>query len=291
MTESTSKKRWYLDPVPAGVVADGSYRFEAGESREIAHAFSDKVHLSSNPMLNAYAARISHEGTEQPLLNDMIRMIFLMLMVDGLRGFPRKLVAVKTPMAEKEKLAGYWAGEIADPETRVVIADVIRAGSVPSEAVYGAMTTIINPDCVRKDVFIMSRKTDAAGKVTGTDCSGSKIGGTIANSVLIIPEPMVATGGTISQLLDLYKSMDLGMPQMVIVLAMIITPEAIRRITKAHPEVIIHAARLDRGKSAPGVRDHMPGMNAAHERGLREEDQYIVPGAGGLGERQTGSWV
>lgn len=290
MTESTFKTRWYLDKAPKGAVEDQAYQFEVESEREIKHLYSDRVHLTSHPLLHAYAARISFEGTEQPLLNRMIRELFLMLMVEGMRDFPRRKVTVKTPMSETEGEKGYWVGEIADPGTKVIVADIVRAGTNPSGMIFETLTTVIDPANVRMDVFIMSRKMDGADKVIGTDCSGSKIGGSIKDAILVIPEPMVATGGTICQLLDIYKKKDAGVPQMVILLAMIITPEAIRRITEAYPDVIIHAARLDRGMSTGGARQHMPGLYKELEHGLNGV-QYIVPGAGGLGERQTNSWV
>jgi uracil phosphoribosyltransferase len=69
-----------------------------------------------------------------------------------------------------------------------------------------------------------------------------------------------------------------------------VTPEDIARMKKDHPEVVIYAARLDRGLSAPDVLETVPGERWAEERGLNDH-QYIVPGAGGVGEILNNAYV
>jgi uracil phosphoribosyltransferase len=59
---------------------------------------------------------------------------------------------------------------------------------------------------------------------------------------------------------------------------------------KDHPDVIVYAARVDRGLSAPDVLDTVPGTRWEEERGL-DDRQYIVPGGGGLGELMNNAWV
>jgi len=71
---------------------------------------------------------------------------------------------------------------------------------------------------------------------------------------------------------------------------LIVTPEYIKRVLADHPDVIIYALRLDRGLSEPAVLQTVPGERWDEERGLNEH-QYIVPGAGGVGEILNNSWV
>ena len=56
------------------------------------------------------------------------------------------------------------------------------------------------------------------------------------------------------------------------------------------PELHIFAIRLDRGLSGPEVLDSPPGTHSAQERGLTD-NQYIVPGAGGVGEVLNNAWI
>jgi uracil phosphoribosyltransferase len=71
---------------------------------------------------------------------------------------------------------------------------------------------------------------------------------------------------------------------------LIVTPEYLRRITQEFPELHIFAVRLDRGLSAPSVLETIPGTHWDQERGLNDI-QYIVPGAGGVGELLNNAWV
>ena len=69
-----------------------------------------------------------------------------------------------------------------------------------------------------------------------------------------------------------------------------IYPQEIENVLTAHPDTIIYAWRLDRGLSAPEVLGTVPGTRWSEERGL-DEHQYIVPGAGGVGELLNNAWV
>ena len=71
---------------------------------------------------------------------------------------------------------------------------------------------------------------------------------------------------------------------------MMVTPEAVQRVLAAHPGVQIVTGRFDRGMSDDEVLATLPGTHPERERGLNDV-QYIVPGAGGMGELLTNSWV
>ena len=91
-------------------------------------------------------------------------------------------------------------------------------------------------------------------------------------------------------MLDHYKRIGAGVPARAVFVHLIVTPEYVRRVHAAHPEVRIHAIRLDRGFSSSEALALPPGTRPAEERGL-DGHQYIVPGAGGLGEVLNNSWV
>lgn len=285
-------QQWFQLEMPDDAIIDRANRFAPEDTRELTHGFGDRVRIHSpHPFVAAFAAKISSDVTGQPDLNRLLRIIYQSLAMLAIHNFPRRTIAVRTPMAKQEGARGYWIGDVADPVgTKVVIADIARAGSVPAETLYSLLTDVLDPDNVRKDLLVMARKTDAEGKVIGTECGYSKIGGSIEGSVLLIPEPMVATGGTIEMLFDSYEQQKAGTPALAILLAMIITPEAVLRLTKRFPDLVIHAARLDRNMSSAKALDMMPGLYKGEDRGLNEIS-YIVPGGGGLGERQTNAWV
>ena len=110
------------------------------------------------------------------------------------------------------------------------------------------------------------------------------------NAILLIPDPMGATGSSICEVIDHYKKNVPGTISKIVAAHLIITPEYIRKVHEQHPEVIVYAARLDRGFSSERALDAIPGEFWDEEKGLNDS-QYIVPGAGGVGELINNSFV
>ena len=136
----------------------------------------------------------------------------------------------------------------------------------------------------------MSRTTDEKGRVTGATWHDAKIGRDVDGRIVLFPDPMGATGGSLISALTHYKTRLDGKPGRCITMHLIVTPEYIRNVLEAHPDAVIYALRLDRGLSSDDVLDTVPGTRWAEERGL-DEHQYIVPGAGGVGEILNNAWV
>src|SRR5262249_32863750 len=193
-----------------------------------------------------------------------------------------KPTAVATRMIDSSPHAIYH-GEVIDTDVRAVAVNIARAGTLPSQVVYDLLNTLLSPSLVRQDHVVMSRMIDAAERVVGSSISGSKIGGDVEDAILLFPDPMGATGGTLSTAIRMYREKVPGRPKKTICRNLIVTPEYIRRITTDHPDVLVYAIRLDRGLSAPEVYGTAPGKLWEKERGL-DDRQYIIPGGGGFGE-------
>ena len=101
---------------------------------------------------------------------------------------------------------------------------------------------------------------------------------------------MGATGSTIIEAINLYKEEVKGTAKKFISVHLMITPEYIKNLTNAHPECEVYAIRLDRGLSKPEALNEIPGTYPDKEKGLNE-NSYIVPGAGGVGELLNNSFV
>jgi uracil phosphoribosyltransferase len=125
--------------------------------------------------------------------------------------------------------------------------------------------------------------------VTGAALHGSKIGGSVEGSHLFFADPMGATGSSLIRVIEHYRQEVEGTPEAIICAHLMITPEFIRALKTAVPGVKIWALRLDRGSSPAEVLKMIPGQDS-RESGLNEID-YIVPGAGGVGEIINNSWV
>ena len=185
---------------------------------------------------------------------------------------------------------GIWQGQILDPNTRYVTVDIARAGTLPSQIAFELLNTVVNPQGVRQDHLYMNRATNEAGEVCGINHSGSKIGGDIENAIVLFPDPMGATGASMSDALKIYKKLEGGVPKQLITVHLIVTPEYIRTIQSEHPDTVIYALRLDRAMSSAQALSSAPGKYPEEESGLNEV-QYIVPGAGGVGEILNNSFV
>jgi uracil phosphoribosyltransferase len=182
------------------------------------------------------------------------------------------------------------SAEILDPNQKVVCLNMARAGIVPSHTCFNLLAHVLNPDGLRQDHIWGSRVVDSKEKVVGTNLEGAKIGGGIADAYVLIPDPMGATGSSLSAIVNHYKNNVEGPAKKFIAIHLIITPNYIKKLKSEHPDITIYSLRLDRGLSTEKALDHPPGTHWDEENGLNERD-YIVPGAGGVGEILNNSFV
>jgi uracil phosphoribosyltransferase len=257
---------------------------------ELLHRYGPRVHLLDDPLAWTQLARLCARDTMQPEVGRLVRVLYERLSEVVIAAeFPRARIDVPTRMVTYCPEAVYRGLAIARG-TKAVTVGIARAGTMPSQVVYELLNEVLDPEGVRQDHLFMSRATDATGKVTGATWHDAKIGRDMEGRTLLVPDPMGATGSSMVSALTHYKTKLNGVPDRCIAMHLIITPEYIKNLTAAHPDVTIYALRLDRGLSAPDVLQTVPGTRWNEERGL-DERQYIVPGAGGVGEILNNAWV
>jgi uracil phosphoribosyltransferase len=171
-----------------------------------------------------------------------------------------------------------------------VTVGIARAGTVPSQIVYELLNEIVDPALVRQDHLFMSREVNEKGEVTGARWHDAKIGREVGGKIVLFPDPMGATGSSMSSAIQHYKTRLEGQPARIISMNLIVTPEYLKRLLTNHPDAVVYALRLDRGLSTPAVLATVPGDKWDQECGLNDH-QYIIPGAGGVGEILNNSWV
>ena len=93
----------------------------------------------------------------------------------------------------------------------------------------------------------------------------AKFPGNIKEAVVMVLDPMLATGGSASSAIDTLKKEGARFIKLVCVVG---TPEGVLRIKTDHPDVDIYLASLDKGLNELG---------------------YIVPGLGDAGDRLFGT--
>ena len=217
--------------------------------------------ILDNPYNLSLLAKLGKPETEQPeisrLIHDLYSNMFGVVMNEELT---QEQVTVKTRIFEKDK-RGIFKGKVFKRNQKVVIADVIRAGIQPSQLFYLKLTKILTPKFVRQD-HIMSQRIETRNGVTGTTLMGSKIGGSVNNAIVFIPDPMGATGHSIVEIVNHYQN-KYGKPKKFVVINLIITPQYLRRLANIKASLHVYAARLDKGLT---------------------KDDFIYPGLGGVGE-------
>lgn len=257
---------------------------------ELEHRYGDNVHILTDPYYATTLARLCSPETRQPAFNKLIRRLYEGLCRAVINAeFPRRDRRVRTRMAATTD-RGIVGANFIDPNSQVVTVDLARAGILPSMTVFDMLNECMDPEVVRQDHVIMQRQTDDQGHVVGALMSGSKVGGPVEGRIILLPDPMGATGSSMCNAIDYYKTQLDGTPGPIIALHLIVTPEYIRRLTTDHPDAKIYGLRLDRGMSPADVLDAIPGARWDEESGLNPV-QYIVPGGGGFGELMNNALV
>lgn len=262
----------------------------ATSTKQIQHFYPKQVHIFDSPYLHSLGTKMSQASYVQPhfnvLIKDFFRDLFIKIMD---QEWPTEEQSVKTRMTEQHPEQKLLA-RVFKQSQKAVCVDIARAGMLPSQVFFDTLNWLVSPHGLRLDHIFASRMTNEQGQVTHTELSSSKIGGDIDDAIVFLPDPMGATGKSLCQVLDHYKTKVPGQAKAYISAHMIITPEFIRTVTKDHPDVIIFAGRLDRGLSSNEALKEPPGKLWDQERGLNDS-QYIVPGAGGVGELINNSFV
>lgn len=272
------------------MAVEAAYAHSNFRAPQIAHRYGETVHLLDDPVGWSLLARLCARDTMQPDVGRLVRSLYeMMCRTVFAEILPRARIAVPTRMVGSSPEAVY-RGLAVDAHTKVVTVGIARAGTVPSQICYEQLNELLDPALVRQDHLFMSRVTDDKGRVTGTAWHDAKIGRDVDGRIVLFPDPMGATGSSMSLAITHYSTALEGKPARVVALNLIVTPEYLRAITKAHPGAHVYAFRLDRGLSPADVLATEPGARWEEERGL-DDHQYIVPGAGGVGEIMNNAWV
>ncbi|MCB9091635.1 MAG: uracil phosphoribosyltransferase [Halobacteriovoraceae bacterium] len=260
-------------------------------SSESTHYYPKNIHIfGNNPMMQMVLAKIGKPETYQPSLSHLLEKAYEFLLNCACNSCFKKVDRIEETRMIEHTDKGKVSFQGFEDNSKIVVSNLARAGIIPSHICYEYFNYIFPFKNIRQDHIYIRRVTNEKGQVTGTDMAGSKIGGDVEQAYVIIPDPMGATGGTISRVYDYYEKTIEGTPLKMLSLHLIITPEFIKKVTENCPNLEVFALRLDRGLSDPEVLQQPYGKFWDKERGLNEY-QYIVPGAGGVGEVLNNSYV
>ncbi len=252
------------------------------------HSYGNNIHLLSSPYILSLLADLGHPMTGGSKAIRLVQKLYSFLLDNFLsHGVEWKQEKVETRMTMQHP-SQFYVGPLLPKETSFVVADIARAGIIPSLQIYQELADYFHPECIRQDHLYLAR--EKKGDEVSINCSGSKIGGDKNNRIVIIPDPMGATGETIKYCLDHYEKHVPGKVKKFVALHLMVTPEYIKEVQKLKIPFDVYALRIDRGASDESVTKLSLGEKLDKEFGL-DDNKYIVPGAGGVGEVLNNSWV
>lgn len=254
------------------------------------HHYGPQFHLIDNVYLETLLTRLCLSETKQPEINRLIEKLYQGLIQTATNAiFPKEIKSFKTRMHEMHPEIELQA-QVFSSKTRAVSVNLARAGTFPSHICYDFLHTLLPAENLRQDHIFAARLTNNAQQVTGTHLGSFKIGGDVTKSYVIFPDPMGATGGTLTSAIDYYEKEIQGPAEAFIALHLIVTPEYLKKVLNHSKKIQVFALRVDRGLSSTEVLKSPLGLYWDQEKGLNDK-QYIVPGAGGLGELLNNSFV
>ena len=186
-------------------------------------------------------------ATPPELFRRMAVRISLLLAAEATRDLPVRQVTVQTPLAPAD---GRRVG--AD----VVVVPVLRAGLGMLDAVLELMpgARVGHIGLQRDELTAIASQYYA------------KLPAGIRNSVVIMIDPMLATGGSAVAALELLKNAGARDIRMICIVA---APEGVAMVERTHPDVRIYTPVVDRALN---------------------EHKFIVPGLGDFGDRLYGTF-
>ncbi len=203
------------------------------------------LHISRHPIVADSLAGLRDVGTEPEEFRVLARKVITFLVYEATADLPVRQSTVMTPL--KEALV-----RLADAE--VVAIPVLRAG-------LGLLAPVLEL-LPRVSVGYIGLERDEETAVARIYYNKLP---PLAGKVPLLLDPMLATGGSASQAIELIKEAGGEGTRMICVVA---APEGVKVISDSHPEVHIYTAALDEGLN---------------------ERAFIVPGLGDFGDRLFGT--
>jgi len=201
--------------------------------------------VSSHPLVADSLAGLRDRSTDHEEFRVLARKLIALLLYEATADLPVRHATVQTPL--KEAPATYV-------EREVVAIPVLRAGL----GLLGPVLELLP----RVSVGYIGLERDEETAVARIYYQKLP---KLAGKVPLLLDPMLATGGSAAQALDMIKSAGGRDPRMICVVA---APEGVKVLEDRHPEVHIYTAALD------------DGLN---------DKAFIVPGLGDFGDRLFGT--
>ena len=206
-----------------------------------------QVHLIDHPMVQHKLTIMRDKSTPSNIFRQLLYEISLLMGYEITRDFPMEDVEVETPLARAtlKKIAG----------KKAAIVPILRAG-------LGMVDGLRDLIPVARVGFIGLYRDEETHKPVPYYC---KLPKGVDKRLVILTDPMLATGGSACDAIDLVKQKGC---QDIRLMCLVAAPEGIKLVQEKHPDVDIYVAAIDRQLN---------------------DNCYILPGLGDAGDRIFGT--
>lgn len=212
-----------------------------------------RVYVPPHPLIQHWLAVARDEGTPSVLFRSAMTELGRWLTYEAIRdGMPTVETTVNTPLAP-------CAATFINPEAPVAIVPILRAGLallegaqslLPLASIYH-IGVVRNEETLEPSIYLNKLPQQFAPETR-----------------VLITEPMLATGGTITTVMGELVARGID-PAQVRIVSVVTSPTALQKLNVAYPGLVIYAAAIDEGLNDLG---------------------YIVPGLGDAGDRTFGTF-
>lgn len=207
----------------------------------------DNVTIIDHPLIQHKISMLRDKNTGTNEFRSLIEEIAMLMGYEALRDLPVEDVEVETPI--ETCMTPMLAGK------KLAIVPILRAGL----GMVGGILALVPSAKVGHIGLYRDEETHEPHEYF------CKLPRPIDQRVIVVTDPMLATGGSAVAAVDFIKEHG---GKTIKFMAIIAAPEGLKRLHSAHPDVQIYVGHLDRELNA---------------------DAYICPGLGDAGDRIYGT--
>ena len=205
------------------------------------------VHILDHPLIRHKLAIIRNKNTDTKQFREIIGELATLMAYESFKDVPTQEIEVETPL---EKTT-----QTVVKENSVAIVPILRAG-------LGMVDGILSLFPAAKVGHIGLYRDEETLEPHEYYC---KLPKNIENKVVMVVDPMLATGGSACDAIMLLKKRGCKKIKLMSIIA---APVGVEKVAEAHPDVEIYVSTLDR---------------------CLNENGYILPGLGDAGDRIFGT--
>ena len=207
-----------------------------------------QVHVIDHPMIQHKLTIMRKKETGSKDFRELLKEIALLMGYEVTRDIPLEDVEIETPICKMT------AKEVRG--RKLAIVPILRAG-------IGMVDGLLSLVPVARVGHIGLYRNEQTHKPVVYFC---KLPEDIQDRLVILTDPMLATGGSACDAIAMLKERGCG--NNIRLMCLVAVPEGIAKVQAEHPDVDIYVAAVD---------DHL------------NENAYIVPGLGDAGDRIFGT--